>query len=433
MNKNLINELRWRGLLHDSMPQTEEQLMKEMTTGYIGFDPTASSLHIGNFVQIMLLKHLQLAGHKPIALVGGATGMIGDPSGKSSERQFLSEETLQRNVEGVKAQLAKFLDFDCGENSAELLNNYDWFRDFNLMQFLRDVGKYLTVNYMMSKDSVKNRMETGISFTEFSYQLFQGYDFYWLYKNKNCKLQMGGSDQWGNMTTGTELIRKKDGGEAFVITSPLLTKADGTKFGKSESGNVWLDAEMTSPYKFYQFWLNVDDKDISKLFRALTLFSQEEIEAFEAEHASNPNALKRILAEDLTRRVHNETALENAKKASNLLFGKATLEDFTNDFENTDDKTLAEVFEGIPNLRFQKNDFEELVNTIDLVSKVMDISKGDTKKLIQNNGISVNKQKITAEQGLAKPNFKFLNGKYLLLQNGKKYFLVYVPDFEFGN
>jgi tyrosyl-tRNA synthetase len=420
MKKNLIDELRWRGLLHDSMPNTEAQLQKELTTGYIGFDPTAKSLHIGNFVQIMLLKHLQIAGHKPIALVGGATGMIGDPSGKSTERQFLSEEKLQENIAGVKAQLAKFLDFDCGENSAELLNNYDWFKNFNLMEFLRDVGKHITVNYMMSKDSVKNRMETGISFTEFSYQLFQGYDFYWLYKNKNCKLQMGGSDQWGNMTTGTELIRRKDGGDAFVITSPLLTKADGTKFGKSESGNVWLDAEMTSPYKFYQFWLNIDDKDIPKLLRALTLFGKEEIEAMEAEHANNPNALKKILAEDLTRRVHNETALLNAQKASNLLFGKATLEDF----ESTDRQTLNEVFVGIPSITYTKEQFGEISNTVELVANVIGMSKGDVKKAIQNNGISINKQKITVEQGLQKPDFQLLKGSYLLLQNGKKYFLV---------
>ena len=419
---NLIDELRWRGLLHDAMPHTETQLTKEMTTGYIGFDPTAKSLHIGNFVQIMLLKHLQLAGHKPIALVGGATGMIGDPSGKSSERQFLSEETLQQNIEGVKAQLAKFLDFDCGENSAELLNNYDWFKDFNLMQFLREVGKNITINYMMSKDSVKNRMETGISFTEFSYQLFQGYDFYWLYKHKNCKLQMGGSDQWGNMTTGTELIRRKDGGEAYVITSPLLTKADGTKFGKSESGNVWLDAEMTSPYKFYQFWLNVDDKDIPKLLRTLTLFDKEHIEALETEHANNPNVLKRILAEDITCRVHNETALQNAQKASGLLFGKATLEDF----EATDEQTLQEVFDGISQTDFTQEQFSAITTTIDLAAHVLGISKGETKKAIQNNGISVNKQKVTAEQGTTKPAFTFLKDKYLLLQNGKKYFLVRV-------
>lgn len=423
--KNLIEELKWRGLLHDSMPNTEAQLSKEMTTGYIGFDPTAKSLHIGNFVQIMLLKHLQLAGHKPIALVGGATGMIGDPSGKSSERQFLSEETLQQNIEGVKKQLAKFLDFDCGANSAELLNNYDWFKDMNLMNFLREVGKYITVNYMMSKDSVKNRMETGISFTEFSYQLFQGYDFYWLYKNKNCKLQMGGSDQWGNMTTGTELIRRKDGGEAYVITSPLLTKADGSKFGKSESGNVWLDASMTSPYKFYQFWLNVDDKDLPKLLRTLTLFTKEEIEAMEATHANNPNALKRILAEDITRRVHDEVALQNAQKASNLLFGKSTLEDF----EATDAATLSEVFTGIK-VVMPKEKLDAYVNSIDLIAEVMGMSKGDTRKAIQNNGISINKQKITVEQGQQKTDYKLLKNKYLLLQNGKKYVVVEIGEFH---
>jgi tyrosyl-tRNA synthetase len=419
MKNNLIEELKWRGLLHDAMPNTETQLLKEVTTGYIGFDPTAKSLHIGHFVQIMLLKHLQLAGHKPIALVGGATGMIGDPSGKSSERQFLSEETLLANIEGVKQQLAKFLDFDCGENSAELLNNYDWFKDMNLMTFLREVGKNITVNYMMSKDSVKNRMETGISFTEFSYQLFQGYDFYWLYKNKNCKLQMGGSDQWGNMTTGTELIRRKDGGEAYVITSPLLTKADGTKFGKSESGNVWLDATLTSPYKFYQFWLNVDDKDVSKLLRTLTLFSKEEIEAMETEHATNPNALKRILAEDMTRKVHDETSLQNAQKASALLFGKSTLEDF----ESTDDETLNEVFANLQ-VFVPKEKLECFTNTVELIADIMQLSKGDVKKTIQNNGISINKQKVNIEQGLQKPNYQFLKNKYLLLQNGKKYFVV---------
>jgi tyrosyl-tRNA synthetase len=420
MKKNLIAELRWRGMLHDMMPNTEEQLTKEMTTGYIGFDPTAISLHIGNLVQIMLLKQLQLAGHKPIALVGGATGMIGDPSGKSAERNLLDEATLQRNIEGAKKQLMKFLDFDCGENSAELLNNYDWFKDYNLLQFLRDVGKHLTVNYMMSKDSVKNRLESGISFTEFSYQLFQGYDFYWLYKNKGCKLQMGGSDQWGNMTTGTELIRRKDAGEAFVITSPLLTKADGSKFGKSEAGNIWLDANLTSPYKFYQFWLNVDDKDLSKLLRIFTLFEKEQIENLEQEYATNPNALKRILAEDITKRVHNEEALLNAQKASALLFGKSTLDDF----EATDETTLHEVFDGIPQKEYTAQEFAAFNNTVELVATTIGISKTETKKAIQNNGISVNKQKISVAQGEGKPNFEFLKGKYLLLQNGKKYFLI---------
>jgi tyrosyl-tRNA synthetase len=404
------------------MPNTEQHLNSHFTTGYIGFDPTAVSLHIGNLVQIMLLKQLQMAGHKPIALVGGATGMIGDPSGKSSERNLLSEETLQRNIAGAKSQLLKFLDFDCGANSAEILNNYDWFKDYNLLQFLRDVGKHLTVNYMMSKDSVKNRLESGISFTEFSYQLFQGYDFYWLYKNKGCKLQMGGSDQWGNMTTGTELIRRKDGGEAYVITSPLLTKADGSKFGKSEAGNIWLDANLTSPYKFYQFWLNVDDKDLPKLLRIFTLFEQAQIEALEQEHSSNPNALKRILAEDITKRVHNLEALQNAQKASALLFGKSTLDDF----EATNEQLLQDVFEGIPQKEFTKDEFQSFANTYEMVAQVMEISKSETKKAVQNNGISINKQKISTAQGETKPEFSLLKNKYLLLQNGKKYFLVQV-------
>ncbi len=422
MKADLLTELRWRGLLHDLMPNTDQQLNKEMTTGYVGFDPTAASLHIGNLVPIMLLKHLQRAGHKPIALVGGATGMIGDPSGKSAERNMLDEETLQRNIEGVKKQLAKFLDFDCGANSAELLNNYDWFKDFNLLEFLRSVGKHITISYMMGKDSVKNRLETGISFTEFSYQLFQGYDFYWLYKNKGCKLQMGGSDQWGNMTTGTELIRRKDGGEAYVLTSPLLTKADGTKFGKSESGNIWLDATMTSPYKFYQFWLNTDDKDLPKLLRTFTFFDKEQIENLEKEHATNPNALKRILAEDITKTVHSEEALLNAQKASALLFGKATLEDF----EATDEATLQEVFDGIPQKTFTKDEYQSLATTYELVATTIGISKTETKKAVQNNGISINKQKISTAQGEGKPVFDFLKNKYLLLQNGKKYFLVTV-------
>jgi tyrosyl-tRNA synthetase len=296
MHKNFIEELRWRGMLHDMMPGTEEQLTKEMTTAYIGFDPTASSLHIGNLATIMLLKHFQLCGHKPIALVGGATGMIGDPSFKAAERSFLSEETLRFNQEGIRKQLSKFLDFDCGDNSAELVNNYDWFKNFSFLEFLREAGKYLSVNYMMSKDSVKKRLETGISFTEFSYQLLQGYDFYWLYKNNGVRLQMGGSDQWGNITTGTEIIRRKEGGSeevefnrAFALTTPLVTKADGTKFGKSESGNVWLDASMTSPYEFYQFWLNAADADSHRLLRVFTLLSREEITAIEEEHAAAPH------------------------------------------------------------------------------------------------------------------------------------------------
>jgi tyrosyl-tRNA synthetase len=425
--KNFVAELRWRGMLQDIMPQTEETLQKESTAGYVGFDPTASSLHIGNLVPIMLLVHFQRAGHKPIALVGGATGMIGDPSGKSKERNLLTMEQLETNVAGVRKQLEKFLDFS-GENAAEVVNNYDWMKDFNFLSFLREVGKYLTVNYMMSKDSVKNRLETGISFTEFSYQLLQGYDFYHLFKEKNCRLQMGGSDQWGNITTGTELIRRKDGGEAFALTCPLLTKADGQKFGKSESGNVWLDASLTSPYAFYQFWLNVNDADLPRLIRFFTLYSEEEITGWEQEHASNPNALKRILAEDVTRRVHSQEALEDAQKASQLLFGKSTLEDF----ENTNIETLQEVFQGVPQCHFTADEYESFANTVDLLAEVLEnqsgekLSKSEIRRAIKGNGISINKAKINEAQGNEKPNFAKLKGKYILLQNGKKYHLAIV-------
>ncbi|MCU0444215.1 MAG: tyrosine--tRNA ligase [Microscillaceae bacterium] len=422
MQKNFIEELRRRGMIHDVMPGTEEQLLKELTVGYIGFDPTAPSLHIGSLLPIMLLKHFQLAGHKPIALVGGATGMVGDPSGKSAERTMLSEEVLQANVAGVRAQLAKFLDFDCGANSAELVNNYDWTKDYSFLGFLRDIGKHLTVNYMMAKDSVKKRLETGISFTEFSYQLLQGFDFYHLYQNKHCKLQMGGSDQWGNITTGTELIRRKVSGEAYALTCPLLTRADGQKFGKSEGGNVWLDAKLTSPYKFYQFWLNVDDADLPKLMRFFTLFSVAQIEAWEQEHATNPNALKRLLAEDVTRRVHSEADLIQAQKASNLLFGKATLEDFA----TTDEAILNEVFEGIPQKNYTQAEFAEVASLVDLLSQTLDTSKGEVRKLIKNNGLSVNQAKVSPEQGEAQPNYPLLKGKYLLIKKGKNFYLVSV-------
>ena len=418
---NFISELRWRGMLQDIMPQTEETLLKEPTAGYVGFDPTAASLHIGNLVPIMLLVHFQRAGHKPIALVGGATGMIGDPSGKSKERNLLSTEQLNINVAGVRKQLEKFLDFS-GENAAQVVNNYDWMKDFNFLGFLRDVGKHLTVNYMMSKDSVKNRLETGISFTEFSYQLLQGYDFYHLYKEKNCRLQMGGSDQWGNITTGSELIRRKDGGEAFALTCPLLTKSDGAKFGKSEEGNVWLDPALTSPYTFYQFWLNVNDADLPRLLRFFTLFSEEEIKGFEAEHATNPNALKRILAEDVTKRVHSQEAFEDAQKASQLLFGKSTIEDF----EATDSATLQEVFAGVPQRNFSQSDYDNIPTTVDLLAEVLQTSKGDIKKAIKNNGISINKQKINEAQGQEKPAYTLLKGKYILLQNGKKYHIAII-------
>src|SRR5690554_5037642 len=320
--KDFIGELKWRGMIHDMIPGTEEQLRKEMTTAYIGFDPTASSLHIGNLATIMLLKHFQLAGHKPIALVGGATGMIGDPTGKSEERNLLDEEVLRKNQEGIRNQLKKFLDFDAGDNAAELVNNYDWIKEFSFLEFLREAGKHITVNYMMAKDSVKKRLETGLSFTEFSYQLLQGYDYYWLYKHKNVKLQMGGSDQWGNITTGTEFIRRKAGGEAYALTTPLVTKADGSKFGKSESGNVWLDPEMTSPYKFYQFWLNVSDEDVSRLIRVFSLLSREEIEALEKEHQAAPHlrVMQKALAKDITIRVHSEEDYKMSVKASEILF-----------------------------------------------------------------------------------------------------------------
>ncbi len=418
--KNYVEELRWRGMLQDSYPETEDVLLQGSTAGYVGFDPTASSLHIGNLVPIMLLVHFQRAGHKPIALVGGATGMIGDPSGKSKERNLLSEEALQANIAGIRAQLEQFLDFDCGDNSAELVNNYDWYKDVSILNFLRDVGKHLTVNYMMAKDSVKNRLETGISFTEFSYQLFQGYDFYHLYKNHACKVQMGGSDQWGNITTGTELIRRMDSGEAYALTCPLLTKEDGNKFGKSEEGNVWLDPKMTSPYKFYQFWLNVADADLPKLMRIFSIKDQETIEALEAEHENNPNALKRILAEEITTRVHSEDDLEQAQKASRLLFGKSTLEDF----ETTPAEVLEEVFQGVPKKFFSEADFDGFASTVDLLAETMDMSKGEVRRLIKNNGISINQAKINKDQGEKEPQFSLLQDRYLLLKKGKKFFIA---------
>lgn len=437
MQKNFIDELRWRGMLHDMMPGTEEQLQKEVTSAYIGFDPTASSLHIGNLATIMLLKHFQLAGHKPFALVGGATGMIGDPSGKAAEREFLSEETLRYNQECIKKQLAKFLDFDCGENSAELVNNYDWFKEFSFLGFLRDAGKHLSVNYMMSKDSVKKRLETGISFTEFSYQLLQGYDFYWLFKNKNVRLQMGGSDQWGNITTGTEIIRRKDAGhdnvetdepqhKAYALTTPLVTKADGTKFGKSESGNVWLDPAMTSPYQFYQFWLNANDADCHRLLRVFTLYTQAEIEALEAEHAEAPHLriMQKALAKDVTTRVHSLNDYEIAVKASELLFGKGTLEAL----EGMSNQDILSVFDGVPQTTISRAAYLECPNIIDLVSVTTNneiyASKGEARRAIQGNAVSVNKNKI------ADPNqevsFSLLNEKFLLIGKGKKNHLLIV-------
>ncbi len=425
--KDFISELNWRGMIHDIMPGTEEQLNKEMTAAYIGFDPTADSLHIGNLVQIMSLVHLQKAGHKPVVLIGGATGMVGDPSGKSEERNLLSEEMLNHNLKGVKKQLERFLNFDCGENSAEVVNNYDWFKNFTFLDFIRQVGKHITINYMMAKDSVQNRLETGLSFTEFSYQLVQGYDFFWLYENKGCKLQMGGSDQWGNIVTGTELIRRKTRGEAFAVTTPLIKKADGSKFGKTEAGNVWLDPEKTSPYQFYQYWLNASDEDAANYIRIFTLFSKEEIEALEKEHAEAPHLrkLQQVLAKDITVRVHSEEEYEMAVKASNILFGKST----TEDLNSIDEKTLLSVFEGVPQTEITRSALEQSGDLTTLLSEttngIIFKSKGEARRMIQGGGVSVNKKKVSDPN--EKANVDLLQGKYLLAQKGKKnYYLVTV-------
>ena len=423
---NLIEELRWRGLLHDAIPGTEELLQKEMVTGYVGFDPTADSLHIGNLVPVMLLVHLQRAGHKPVALVGGATGMVGDPSGKSAERNLLDLETLNHNLECQKKQLTKFLDFDCGDNSAEVVNNYDWFQGMGFLNFIRDVGKNITVNYMMAKDSVKNRLESGMSFTEFSYQLIQGYDFYHLYKAKNCKLQMGGSDQWGNITTGTELIRKMDSGSAYALTAPLLKKADGSKFGKSEGGNVWIDKDKTSPYKFYQYWLNASDEDAPNLIRVFTLKTKEEIEALEAEHAEAPHRriLQKALAEDVTVRVHSQADLDTALKASSLLFGKSTKEDLGSISEGD----FMSVFEGVPQATVSRASVE---GGLDIVAALAGdtqflASNGDARRALKENAISVNKEKVNADKVITAADL--LNDRYVLLQKGKKNYYVLRVD-----
>jgi tyrosyl-tRNA synthetase len=429
---NFIEELKWRGMLHQMMPGTEEQLTKESTAAYIGFDPTAKSLHIGNLATVMLLKHLQLAGHKPYALVGGATGMVGDPSGKSAERQFLDEKILQENQDGVKAQLEKFLDFDCGSNSAVMVNNYDWFKEFGFLQFLREVGKHLTVNYMMAKDSVKSRLETGISFTEFSYQLLQGYDFFHLYKHHNVRLQMGGSDQWGNITTGTELIRRMESGDdenaadkAYALTTPLVTKEDGTKFGKSEAGNVWLDADMTSPYEFYQFWINQSDNDCKKLIRVFTLLSKSEIEELEAKHAETPHLrlVQKVIAEDVTRRVHGDEQYELAVKASQVLYGKSTLETL----QSLDEKTFKAIFEGVPQTTLPAANFTACESLLDLISTTTNgeiyASKGEARRALKGNAVSVNKQKYQDEK-LPVSEFSLLNDKYLLIGKGKKNHII---------
>ena len=422
----LVQELRWRGMIHDIMPGTEELFEKEMVSGYIGFDPTSDSLHIGSLVPILLLVHLQKAGHKPFALVGGATGMVGDPSGKSEERNLLSEETLAINVAGVKKQLSHFLDFNSGaKNAAELVNNYDWFKDFTFLDFIREVGKHITVNYMMAKDSVKKRIEgdTGMSFTEFTYQLVQGYDFYWLNKNKNCKVQMGGSDQWGNITTGTELIRRKTGGEAFAFTCPLITKADGGKFGKTEKGNVWLDAKKTSPYQFYQFWLNASDEDATKWIKIFTLLEPTTIDSLIAEHTTAPQlrTLQKALAAELTKFVHSEADLNFAIKATEILFGNAT----TEVVQSLNEEQLLQVMEGVPTVNVT---LAQLTEGYDLVSLLADTqifpSKGEARKMWQAGGLSINKEKINTEVTIV-TTAHLLQGKYMLLQKGKKnYYLV---------
>lgn len=423
---NFVEELRWRGMLHDIMPGTEEELNKKMTSGYIGFDPTADSLHVGHLTQIMTLIHFQRAGHKPFALVGGATGMVGDPSGKSAERNLLSEDVLNHNVKCLENQLKKFLDFNTGANSAEMVNNYDWFKNFTFLDFIRDVGKHLTVNYMMAKDSVKKRLEgeTGMSFTEFSYQLVQGYDFYYLWKEKNCQVQMGGSDQWGNIVTGTELIRRKAAGNAFAITTQLIKKADGTKFGKTESGAVWLDPAKTSPYKFYQFWLNTTDADAKSWIRIFTLKTREEIEELEREHDLAPHlrTLQKALAEEITIRSHSAEALETALKTSEFLFGNGSLE-FINGLS---DEEVLDVFDGLPQFEISAEEFSSGINLTDLLAEKTQVfpSKGEARKMISGGGVSVNKEKVT-DPAQVFTREDLIREKFLVAQKGKKnYYLI---------
>jgi len=422
---NFVEQLRWRGMIHDIMPGTLEMLDKEMGVAYVGIDPTADSLHIGHLVSIMMLKHFQLSGHKPLALIGGATGMIGDPSGKSEERNLMSEESLRHNQECIQKQLVKFLDFNSGANSAEIVNNYDWMKEFSFLQFLRDVGKHITVNYMVAKDSVKKRMEggNGISFTEFTYQLVQGYDFLHLYQNKGCRLQMGGSDQWGNITTGTELIRRIGGGDAFALTCPLITKADGGKFGKTEKGNIWLDPERTSPYTFYQFWLNCSDEDSKKYIRIFTLYGKEEIEAMEVEQDAAPHLriLQKALAKELTIRVHSEEDYNQSVEASEILFGKGT----TETLRKMDERTLLNVFEGVPQCEVLLSDIENGLNIVELVAEKTNIfpSKGEARRMLKDGGLQLNKEKMKEDYNVTKENL--LNNKYLIVQKGKKnYYLI---------
>ncbi|HAR20811.1 MAG TPA: tyrosine--tRNA ligase [Cytophagales bacterium] len=426
--KNFIEELRWRGMLHDMVPGTEEMLNAgSVAKAYIGFDPTADSLGVGNLVQVMTLVHFQRCGHKPIALVGGATGMVGDPSGKSQERNLLDLETLNHNLACQKKQLEKFLDFDSGQNSAEIVNNYDWFKNFTFLDFIRDVGKHISINYMLSKDSVQNRMENGMSFTEFTYQLIQGFDFYYLFNHHGVKLQMGGSDQWGNITTGIELVRRKMGHDAFALTTHLIKKADGSKFGKSESGNIWLDSKKTSPYKFYQFWLNAADADAEYYIKIFTLKEKEEIEHLVMMHREKPHErlLQKALAKDVTVRVHSELEYENAVKASEILFGNGTAEQL----QSLDEDTLLSVFEGVPMVKISKSVYLNSANVVDFLSvethNAIFPSKSEAKKMVQGGGVSVNKTKV-ADVAL-KIEFQLLKDKFLIIQKGKKnYFLVEV-------
>lgn len=426
--KNFIEELRWRGMLQDMMPGTEEQLMKEPTTAYVGIDPTADSLHIGHMVSVMILAHLQKCGHKPLVVLGGATGMIGDPSFKSEERKLLSMETIQHNQKHIEKQLKTFLDFsESNPQRAEVLNNYSWTKDWSFLDFCREIGKHISVNYMMAKDSVKKRLETGLSFTEFSYQLLQGYDFLYLNEHRNCKLQMGGSDQWGNITTGTELIRRKNGGEAFALTCPLITKADGGKFGKTEKGNIWLDPEKTSPYTFYQFWLNCSDEDSKKYIRIFTMKEQDEILNLEQEHDTAPHLrlLQKALAEDITIRVHGKESYDAAVSASEILFGKGT----TDTLKKLNEKTLLSIFEGVPQFSISKEILKKEVGIVDLVAEHTSIfsSKGEARRALKENSLSMNKEKVSETTVVGEKDM--LNGKYILMQRGKKnYFLILITD-----
>ncbi|GAO29303.1 tyrosine--tRNA ligase [Geofilum rubicundum] len=429
---NFVEELKWRGMIHDIMPGTEELLKQGMASAYVGIDPTADSLHIGHLVSVMMLKHFQVAGHQPIVLVGGATGMIGDPSMKSAERNLLDEPTLRHNQESIKKQLSQFLDFYGEvENKALMVNNYDWMKEFTFLSFIRDIGKHITVNYMMSKDSVKKRISgessQGLSFTEFTYQLVQGYDFLHLYQNHNCKLQMGGSDQWGNITTGTELVRRVAGGEAFALTCPLITKADGGKFGKTETGNIWLDPERTSPYQFYQFWLNTSDADAEKYIKIFTLISKDEVEALVAEHATAPHArlLQKRLAEEVTVMVHGREAFDFAVEASQILFGKGA----TETLRKMDEKTLLSVFDGVPVFEVPRSALDAGANVIDLISELAGVfpSKGEARRTIAGGGVSINKEKVTSHEVVVNST-SLLNGKYLLVQKGKKSYSLIIAQ-----